>query len=256
MTRRRRSVSSPLAGISTFSGAPPGGVAGMSWIWPSVMAMVPARRERGMSASARSIALNSRVPASPCSGTVMVRSSRSGSFAACAAMAARACSASRVRSPTCMEAVWSTTSRPTSGRVSRVSCTRRGPASHSSSTAKAARRRMVPRARRNAAAATISSGDDAECRDQPTPAAADRSAARRWLVQDACDFLRLYAPGIGGRGGDGGGVNRLVATTHLLIRPRLCAAKSDVRCHGVSALVAPFCRNAPDRAGAGNGWHG
>ena len=91
MTRRRRSVSSPLAGISTFSGAPPGAVFGMSWIWPSVMAMVPASRERGMSASARSITLNSRVPASPCSGTVMVRSSRSGSFAACAAIGGAGC---------------------------------------------------------------------------------------------------------------------------------------------------------------------
>ena len=47
------------------------------------MAIVPASRERGMSASARSMAANSRVPASPLSGTVTVRSSRSGSFAAC-----------------------------------------------------------------------------------------------------------------------------------------------------------------------------
>ena len=41
ITRRRRSVSSPRAGISTLSGAPPGAAAGTSWICPSVIAMMP-----------------------------------------------------------------------------------------------------------------------------------------------------------------------------------------------------------------------
>ncbi len=137
MTRSRRSVSSPLAGIRTFSGAPPGAASGMSCTWPSVMAIVPASRERGISANARSMAPNRWVPESPLSGTVTVRSSRSGSFAACWLIEARAASASRARSPTCIDAVWSTTSSPISGRFSRVSCTSRGPASHSSSTANA-----------------------------------------------------------------------------------------------------------------------
>ena len=56
--------------------------------------------------------------------------------------------ASGTRSPTCIEAVSSTTSRPISGRPSRVSCTRRGPASQASSTAKASARQSAPRARR------------------------------------------------------------------------------------------------------------
>ncbi len=82
--------------------------------------------------------------------------------------AARAASARRARSPTCIEAVWSTTSRPISGRLSRVSCTSRGPASHSSSTAKPARRqqRAARRAAR-AASATTSSDEHAERGDQP-----------------------------------------------------------------------------------------
>ncbi len=129
------------------------------------MAMVPAKRERGMSASARSTSVNRRVPALPDSGTVMVRSSRSGRWAACASIDWRATSARRVRSPTCMEADWSTTSRPMSRSDWRVSCTSRGPVSHSSSTAKAARRNSVPRPRRQRPSATTAS-DRTPRRDQ------------------------------------------------------------------------------------------
>ena len=52
--------------------------AGMSCAWPSVSAITPASRARGISASARSVAVNSRVPWLPASGTSTVRSSRSG----------------------------------------------------------------------------------------------------------------------------------------------------------------------------------
>ena len=52
---------------------------GTSCTCPSVSAMTPARRARGMSASARSMAANSRVPWLPPSGTSTVRSSSSGS---------------------------------------------------------------------------------------------------------------------------------------------------------------------------------
>ena len=66
MMRMRRSVSSPCAGISTCSGVPPSGLAaGMSCTCPSVIATTPASRARGMSASARSMAANSRVPSEP-----------------------------------------------------------------------------------------------------------------------------------------------------------------------------------------------
>ncbi len=56
------------AGISTCSGAR--AVAGRSWIWPSVMATMPARRPRGMSASAWRWRRQSRVPSWPASGTL------------------------------------------------------------------------------------------------------------------------------------------------------------------------------------------
>jgi hypothetical protein len=66
--------------------------AGMSCACPSVSAMTPARRARGISASARSIAAKRRVPWLPASGTSTVRSSRSGRRPARASISRRAAS--------------------------------------------------------------------------------------------------------------------------------------------------------------------
>ena len=119
---------------------------GVSCTSPSVSRIAPAKRLRGMSAKARSMALNRLVPVLPPSGTVTVRSSRPGSFSACCTILPRAASVSRARSPICMDAVWSTTSSPISASPTRLSCTSSGPESHSSSTAKPAMRSSAPRA--------------------------------------------------------------------------------------------------------------
>ena len=113
------------------------------------------------------MAVNRRVPSDPLSGTVMVRSSRSGSLLACASTAWRAASATAARLPTCIEAVWSTTSSPISGRVCRVSSTARGPDSHTSTTAKASTRQIAPRARRQSAGSTASSAERRKPAQQP-----------------------------------------------------------------------------------------
>ena len=146
--RSRRSVSSPAAGISTCMGA---GSSALSCTWPSVRAMMPARRERGISASVRLMAAKRVVPSCPVSGTSTVLTSRSGILAACARICARAASATAARLPTCMEAERSVTTTAISGRVSRVSRTRRGPLSHAIRTAKASARHTAPRARRTRA---------------------------------------------------------------------------------------------------------
>ena len=173
-----------------MSGAPPGAVSGMSCTWPSVMAIDAGQpRRAGCRPAPGRWRANSRVPALPPSGTVTVRSSRSGSFAACCVERARAPPRpARARSPTCIEADWSTTSRPMSGRLSRVSCTSRGPASHSSSTAKASEPPDACRARaarRPARATTSSASTPSAAISQTGSSGSKRDASAIGLLADA-----------------------------------------------------------------------
>ncbi len=195
MMRMRRSVSSPLAGISTCSGAPPNGASpalagGMSCTCPSVSATMPARRARGMSASARSIAANSWVPSLPCSGTVMVRSSRSGRPPASCLDAWRGPPrpVRRGRRPPC-----SRSGRPPAGRYRAGSAGFPRPAAGRSATAAGRRRRGS--ARRAAGAAP---GGDRERPARTAPARPPSSqtgkAGSKRSAAMACSICIAYCP--------------------------------------------------------------
>ena len=150
-SRSRRSVSPGRPGSRAWKGASIGAVSGTSCAWPSVRAMTPARRARGTSASARSSAENRRVPWLPASATSTVRSSSSGRRPARASIACRAASICAARSPMRALSLRSTSSSAMSGRVSRVSSTKRGLARASSSSANTPARSPAPRARRQKA---------------------------------------------------------------------------------------------------------
>ena len=169
MTRRRRSVSSPLAGISTLSGAPPGARVG------DVVHLAVGDGDRAGQARARDVGQRAVDRAEQARAGVAALRHGDGAQLQVRAASPPAGSmrgARRLGQPRRDRRSASTPSgRPPAGRY-RAGCRgspapARGPASQSSSTAKPASRQTVPRARRNAASATTSSGDHAERGDQP-----------------------------------------------------------------------------------------
>ena len=148
-TTRLRSRSFFLPVRRKWTGPPPGllPASGASWICPSVIATMPARRLRGTSASARSSGPNSRVPSSlRSSPTRTVLTSRLSSPRSFSRTAARVCAFSRRRGSRRWLGDSSTTITAMSGRGSRISSTSEGFARIAQIRAAARARYRMPRA--------------------------------------------------------------------------------------------------------------
>ena len=157
-TVNTRSPSSRSPVIRLWTGAPISAATarvGTSWTCPSVIRIAPARRWRGISASARSRGLNNRepstgaLPTSPPPGpTRTTRSSIDASSSRVDLICSRAVSRLDARSPTFWLAVSSTITTPISVKGSRSSTTKAGLANATSNAEAANVRQAIPPARR------------------------------------------------------------------------------------------------------------